>query len=128
MHNRAEATRAPCAAPFWTLPAPSSRTPPWRFLILALPLCTLILLSTAHAQSSGGNAGTVRGAVLDPTGAVIKNATVEISNPCPSPLHADPAQYRPCTIERRQRGHRARRRSGPYRRRHQERHRGDFQS
>ncbi|MBV8812418.1 MAG: TonB-dependent receptor, partial [Acidobacteriaceae bacterium] len=33
----------------------------------------------SHAQS--GNSGTIRGAVLDPTGATIPNATVEILNP-----------------------------------------------
>ena len=37
-------------------------------LCLALPLC---------AQ----NAGTIRGSVLDPSGAAIKGATVEIQNP-----------------------------------------------
>jgi hypothetical protein len=34
-----------------------------------------------YAQSSGGNSGTVRGTVLDPSGAVIMGATVEIENP-----------------------------------------------
>ncbi len=34
-----------------------------------------------YAQSSGGNAGTVRGTVLDPSGAAIMGAAVEIQNP-----------------------------------------------
>ena len=34
----------------------------------------------AHAQS-GGSSGSVSGAVLDPTGAVVAGATVEIHNP-----------------------------------------------
>ena len=33
------------------------------------------------AQSAGGNAGTVRGTVLDPSGAAIVGAAVEIQNP-----------------------------------------------
>ncbi len=46
------------------------------FLVLGLasPVAT-------YAQSSSANAGTVRGSVLDPSGAVIKGATVEIQNP-----------------------------------------------
>jgi Carboxypeptidase regulatory-like domain/TonB-dependent Receptor Plug Domain len=36
---------------------------------------------TAFAQSSGGNAGTVRGSVLDQSGAAIAGATVQIANP-----------------------------------------------
>jgi len=34
-----------------------------------------------YAQSTGSNSGTVRGTVLDPSGAVIMGATVEIENP-----------------------------------------------
>ena len=45
------------------------------FLILFyLPLCAL-------AQSTSSNSGTVRGTVLDPSGAAVKNAKVEIQNP-----------------------------------------------
>ena len=44
------------------------------FLCLASPVAT-------YAQSSGGNAGTVRGSVLDPSGAAIMGATVQIENP-----------------------------------------------
>jgi hypothetical protein len=43
----------------------------------------LILLYTAAMASfaQGGNAGTIRGTVTDPTGAVIPNATVHLTNP-----------------------------------------------
>src|SRR5271170_2255343 len=46
------------------------------FLVLGLasPVAT-------YAQSSSANAGTVRGTVLDPSGAAIMGATVEIQNP-----------------------------------------------
>jgi hypothetical protein len=35
----------------------------------------------SYAQSGSGTAGTVRGSVLDPSGAAVMNATVEIQNP-----------------------------------------------
>ncbi len=35
----------------------------------------------AYAQSTSANSGTIRGSVLDPSGAAIANATVEIQNP-----------------------------------------------
>jgi hypothetical protein len=41
--------------------------------LLALPAC-------AESASGGGNAGTVRGAVTDPSGAVIPGATVHLAN------------------------------------------------
>src|ERR1700683_2860418 len=46
-------------------------------------LLTLCLASSVatYAQSSGGNSGTVQGTVLDPSGAVIAGAAVEIENP-----------------------------------------------
>src|SRR6201987_486243 len=44
------------------------------FLCLASPVAT-------YAQSSGGHAGTGRGSVLDPSGAAIMGATVQIENP-----------------------------------------------
>ena len=45
-------------------------------------VCLAFICATAiYGQSSGGSAGTVRGTVLDPSGAVIKDASVEISNP-----------------------------------------------
>src|SRR5208282_4329682 len=37
-------------------------------------------VGTANAQS-GGNSGSINGAVLDPSGAVVANASVEIHNP-----------------------------------------------
>ena len=33
------------------------------------------------AQSNSANAGTIRGSVLDPSGAAIKGATVQVQNP-----------------------------------------------
>src|ERR1700733_13711593 len=47
-------------------------------VFLVLGLCSLV---AANAQSSSGNAGTVRGSVLDPSGAAVPGATVEIQNP-----------------------------------------------
>ncbi|HUN83317.1 MAG TPA: carboxypeptidase-like regulatory domain-containing protein, partial [Terracidiphilus sp.] len=43
-------------------------------LIFVLPFAAL----SAHAQS--GNAGTIRGTVTDPSGAVVPNATVQLTN------------------------------------------------
>jgi hypothetical protein len=37
--------------------------------------------ASSYAQSTSANSGTVRGSVLDPSGAAIPNATVEIQNP-----------------------------------------------
>ncbi len=49
---------------------------------LAGSLTLSISLATfGYAQSSSGNAGTVRGSVLDPSGAAVAGATVEIGNP-----------------------------------------------
>jgi hypothetical protein len=45
-------------------------------LTLSISLATL-----SYAQTSSGNAGTVRGTVLDPSGAAIAGAAVEIENP-----------------------------------------------
>ena len=50
-----------------------------RFLLLAFVLVATV--SSAFAQSNSANAGTVRGSVLDPSGAAIKGATVQIQNP-----------------------------------------------
>ncbi len=47
---------------------------------LVFALCLASPVAT-YAQSSGGNAGTVQGTVLDPSGAAIVGATVEIENP-----------------------------------------------
>ena len=49
-----------------------------------LAVCGLTLLSfgvSGFAQSGSGTSGTVLGSVLDPSGAAIPNATVEIRNP-----------------------------------------------
>jgi len=49
-----------------------------------LAVCGLSLFSFANssfAQSSSGSSGTVRGSVLDPSGAAVTGATVEIRNP-----------------------------------------------
>ena len=48
------------------------------------PACLVLLLASAvpgYAQSTSGNSGTVRGTVLDPSGAAIPHATLEIQNP-----------------------------------------------
>ena len=42
--------------------------------------CSLLFCVTAFAQS-GGTSGTVRGSVADPSGAVVRGASVEIQNP-----------------------------------------------
>jgi len=40
----------------------------------------VLALATAHSPGQGGNAGVIRGTVTDPSGAVIPNATVHLSN------------------------------------------------
>src|SRR5207253_11189503 len=46
----------------------------------ALPISILLALSLgAHAQS--GNSSSIAGTVVDPSGAVVTNATVEVRNP-----------------------------------------------
>jgi hypothetical protein len=47
-------------------------------VILSITFC--LAASSANAQS-GSNSGSINGTVLDPTGAVVPNATVEIHNP-----------------------------------------------
>ena len=48
-------------------------------MLRILPLLTLVFAAlSAPAQS--GNAGTIRGTVTDPSGAVIPNATVHLTN------------------------------------------------
>ena len=41
----------------------------------------LLTLSLHSYAQSGGNSGSINGTVLDPTGAVVPDATVEIHNP-----------------------------------------------
>src|ERR1700678_1969497 len=53
----------------------------WRFIaIFAVTFVTISLTTAVWAQSSS-NSGSISGTVLDPTGAVVPNATVEIHNP-----------------------------------------------
>jgi len=52
-----------------------------RALCLVFLLLGVTSAIPAYAQSAGGNSGTVRGTVLDPSGAAIAGATVEIRNP-----------------------------------------------
>jgi hypothetical protein len=47
----------------------------------ALPLVLVAFAGLIHAQSSSGTSGTVRGWVLDPSGAAIVGAAVDIQNP-----------------------------------------------
>ena len=49
--------------------------------VVACLVLLLICAASGYAQSTSGNSGTVRGSVLDPSGAAIPNATVEIQNP-----------------------------------------------
>src|SRR5580698_1623382 len=48
--------------------------------LVVLIFCVTSPVAT-FAQSSSANSGTVRGTVLDPSGAAIMSATVEIQNP-----------------------------------------------
>ena len=47
----------------------------------ALAAVTLFLAVTFAGAQSAGSSGSVNGSVVDPTGAVVANATVEIRNP-----------------------------------------------
>ncbi len=49
------------------------------FVVLAVLL--LCCANPARSQSTGSNSGTVRGSVVDPSGAAVKGASVEIQNP-----------------------------------------------
>lgn len=55
------------------------------FLILGLAAC-----GTPLAAQLGGSSGSVTGAVLDPSGAVVPNATVEIHNPMSGFIRSTP--------------------------------------
>jgi hypothetical protein len=47
----------------------------------AIAILAVCLAGTIVAAQSGGSSGSISGSVLDPTGAVVPNATVEIHNP-----------------------------------------------
>lgn len=49
----------------------------WRFVAILV----LIFSAIASFAQSAGNSGSINGSVVDPTGAVVPNATVEIRNP-----------------------------------------------
>jgi hypothetical protein len=51
----------------------------WR--IAAIAIVSAFLITTLATAQSAGNSGSINGTVLDPTGAVVPNATVEIRNP-----------------------------------------------
>ena len=51
-----------------------------RFAVAFLLLSSIFARGSEPAQTSG-NSGSIAGAVLDPTGAVVPNATVTIHNP-----------------------------------------------
>jgi Carboxypeptidase regulatory-like domain/TonB-dependent Receptor Plug Domain len=46
-----------------------------------IPLCVLLLTACSAAAQSAGNSGSINGTVVDPTGAVVPNANVQIRNP-----------------------------------------------
>jgi hypothetical protein len=50
------------------------------WLAAAMAVAVVLSVGTANAQSGGGS-GSLNGTVLDPSGAVVANATVEIHNP-----------------------------------------------
>jgi hypothetical protein len=53
----------------------------WRFIaIFAVIFLTSAVLTNAMLAQSGGTSGSISGTVLDPTGAVVPNAIVEIHN------------------------------------------------
>ena len=52
----------------------------WRFLAIAIVTAAILTAATVWAQSVG-NSGSINGTVVDPTGAVVAQATVEIRNP-----------------------------------------------
>ena len=46
-----------------------------------IAIFALTFLTTLAAAQSDGNSGSINGSVVDPTGAVVPKATVEIHNP-----------------------------------------------
>ncbi len=53
----------------------------FRQLIVAILSVSFCLAGSLAYAQSGGNSGSISGTVLDPTGAVVPNATIEIHNP-----------------------------------------------
>src|SRR5580700_9413951 len=51
----------------------------WR--VVAIGVVSLFLITTFALAQSAGNSGSINGTVLDPTGAVVSGANVEIHNP-----------------------------------------------
>src|ERR1700683_4483783 len=49
--------------------------------VLALAALNLFIGSLLSSQSISSGSGTVRGSVVDPSGAIVKGAAVEIQNP-----------------------------------------------
>src|SRR6266849_2549086 len=49
----------------------------WRFVAIF----AVIFITTAVTGQSAGNSGSINGSVVDPTGAVVPNATVKVHNP-----------------------------------------------
>ena len=55
--------------------------PPAYFAGFSCILLVAAFSATGNAQTTSANSGTVRGTVLDPSGAIVKGATVQIQNP-----------------------------------------------
>lgn len=55
--------------------------PTFRHTCLAVLISSLCLMASGATAQSAGNAGSINGTVVDPTGAVVPNATIEIRNP-----------------------------------------------
>ena len=53
----------------------------WRVLAISVAIFLTTFLTTAGWAQSTGNSGSISGSVVDPTGAVVPKATVEIHNP-----------------------------------------------
>ena len=53
----------------------------YKQFIVAILVVSLCLAGTLANAQSGGNSGSISGTILDPTGAVVPNATVEVHNP-----------------------------------------------
>ena len=66
--------------------APMAKRPPWRLLTACLVfLATLLLMPGAWGQDNA----TINGTVMDPTGAVIPNAAISLTNPATGQVRQD---------------------------------------